>query len=243
MMKKIVVILLTLLIVSGVKAQTFEESQKRVDSETAKLEKRLGEVKDQIFYLKVTAPEQLQKTKSPVEKQKLKKEIFFAKEDTVRLISEKANLEKTLASLKETALTGTEQRTKADIASNLPEQMSPVEYRRRSRAQVFRLSEGGADNTNTAKKFGGLLINEKKNIGESTNFYIERVDIKDVPPVSLNLKPQEKKDWELPAGTYRVTVTCGNSVASDIFHVDPRVLNWFDGRKTYWAIKKNLSDW
>lgn len=227
--------------ISGVYAQTYEQSQERAESEIAKLEKRLDEIKNQIFYLKVTAPEQLSETKNPGESKRLKKNLFFAKEDLDRLFAEKSRLEKAVVDLKVTALSGSENRTKVDINSNLPEKMGPVEYRRRSRAQVYKLSEGGTDNVDAVKKFSGLIINEK-NI-EWTNFYIERVDIKDVPPFSLDLGPKEKKEWELPAGTYRVVATCGSFVTTKVFHVDPRVQNWFNGRKVYWGVKKNLTDW
>lgn len=249
-MKKILFVLFGALLISiGAQAQTYSQNQNLVNSENIKLEKRLEEVKNRIYYLEVSLNQRIEEINGSAnyslqkkELNKLEKEKKFAPEDLESLNTEKANLESAISKLKKTGLDGTEYRTESDKKSNLPEQMSQREFNRRSRTQVVKLSDGEAG-INGPKKFEGLIINDKMGRGETASFYITRIDIKGVPTESVSLGPGNQKLWSLYAGTYEARIICGAYNTSFIFHVDPRVKNWFEGQEVYWGLKKALSDW
>ncbi|MEI6835255.1 MAG: hypothetical protein WCK59_00250 [Candidatus Falkowbacteria bacterium] len=234
-MKKIVVLWVGLFMTTGLWAQTYNQSQMRADLEIAKLEKRLSEIKERIFYLEVT----LNKVKrlNPIQE----KQKFFADEDVKTLRTEKDVLEKSIIDIKKTELAGKDYRLKADVTSNTPEQMGPSEYRRRSRTQIYKMSEGAAGEVNP-KGFKGIVVNYKTGPGEIATFHISRTDIGDTPGTSLVLNPGEKKEWSLPVGNYVVLITCGGYCKAFPFSVDPRATKWFDGQSVYWATYKAISD-
>ena len=239
-MKKIVVLAVILFMTTGLWAQTYNQSQMRADLEIAKLEKRLSEIKERIFYLEVT----LNKIKrlNPIQE----KQKFFADEDVKTLRTEKDVLEKAILDLKKTELAGKDYRVKADVTSNTPEQMGPSEYRRRSRTQIYKMSESGdgvLDSNEVASKgFKGLVVNYKTGPGEIAAFHISRTDIKNAPATSLVLNPGEKKEWRLPVGRYTVLITCGGYCRAFCFSVDPRTTKWFCGQSVYWATYKTMAD-
>lgn len=252
-MKKFLFIIIAL-ISFGAQAQTYTETQERVNAEILKFQTRLDEVKNQIYYLEVTLDKDIYEIShkpnltfvNKAELAEMEKKKHFAPEDLVTLKLEKNKLEEALKSLKETGLEGTEYRTQSDVKSNLPEQMSPRQYRRYSRTQSYKLSEGiitSDGNSSSVNQFKGILINDKTGLGEVTMFYITRTDIRNSPTVSIEVDPGKRKTWLLAAGTYQVQIVCGAYDATRIFHVDPRVLNWVDNDYAYFGIRKNRNDW
>jgi hypothetical protein len=252
-MKKILFFLF-LSFATCIQAQTYDENQELISRETIRLKQRLTEVKDIIYYLDVYLDQKIAElvaktnpTSSQKEElEKLQKEKYFAtKGDLEKLQEEKRSLEGSLRNLNETSLSATAYHTQVNVTSEIPKQMSAYEYQRYTRAQAYRISEEifrgtcGVDTINT-KRYPGLVINDKRGLGETVNFYITRTDISNVPTVSLCLNPGEKKTWSLPAGTYQAVVVYGSFSESFIFHVDPRVLNWFDEQNVYWAMRQRL---
>lgn len=252
-MKKFVLFMLSTLLFISAKGQTYDQTQERVNSEITNLEQRLNNTKNQIYYLE-NIDKKINELRSKVngnfilkaELKDLYEKKVFATEDIKNFKIEKARIELALAKVMEVGLAGTEYRTQADMKSNLPEQMGPREYKRRSRTQVYKLSEGmgmGTGEISGSNKYKGTLVNDKTGRNEVAMFYISRTDIRNVPPVSIEIDPGKRKTWLLSAGTYQVQTVCGSYRSISVFHVDPRVINWFDGDYVYWGVRKTMSDW
>ena len=235
-MKKFVLFFVISLLSISAKAQTFDQTQARVDLQSTKLEKELKEVKDRIFYLEVIIPERIMKSKSLTEIQQLKKEAYFSANEVTQLKAKKVLLENAIQKLTKTGLDGIEYRTQADLKSNLPEEMNPREYARRVRANDLKSEIGG-------EKFMGILANYKTGQGELALITISRSNVKGLAPViSVLLQPGEKQKAVLLAGEYEVTISCGSYSKAWPLSVKPRANKLFEGQWVNWAAFKNQND-
>jgi len=245
-MKKIVFLLLTVLCVISAKAQKYEETLSRVGNEIKCLQTSLDKVNDRIYYLEVTLDEELSEALahggknyllSKHDLKQLQKEKKLAPDELVRLKSDKALIEESLTRLKKTSLGMIEYRAQADSKSNLPEQMGAREYNRRTRAQIFRMSEPNGQ----VALFRGLLMNGKMGVGEKATFIFSNRVVKDIPE-SFTLEPGAKLEVYLPAGEYILQVSCGRYFQESIIHVDPRKTHYFCNDYVYFGAQKDLSD-
>jgi hypothetical protein len=236
-MKKLVLIFVVALFSCNTQAQTFTQTQERVSAETAKLEKRLSEIKDRIFYLEVTVPNKMKKSKTLSELRELEKEDYFSKDETVRLRSEMDQIKKSLAEVTKTGLEGVEYRTEADMKSNLPERMNQREYGQRVRANNLKSETSG-------QMYEGVMVNYKMGQGEIANIFIYRNYVSGLPPVlKATLLPGQREKDLLPAGDYIAIVSCGPVTEQYTFSVGPHAGNKkFEGVKTGWAVWKNQND-
>jgi len=237
-MKKIVLFSIIALFSFGAKAQTFAETQGRVSNETAKLEKRLSEIKDRIFYLEVTVPNKMKKSKTLSELRGLEKEDYFSKDEATRLRNEMDQIKMTLTEVTQTGLKGVEYRTEEDMTSNLPERINQREYAQRVRANNLKSETSG-------QMFEGIMVNYKMGQGENANIVICRNYVSGLPPVlKATLLPGQREKEFLPAGDYIAIVSCGPVREQYTFSVGPLAGNKrFEGVKTYWAVWKNQNDY
>ena len=234
-MKKLVLFFVIALFSCNAQAQTFSETQERVFTETAKLEKRLSEIKKRIIYLEVTVPDRMKKTKTLSELRELEKEDYFSKDETARLRNEMTDVKNALTEVTKTGLKGVEYRTEADMKSNLPDRMNQREYAQRVRANDLK-SETSGD------LFKGILINHKTGLGEKAIFYIYRKGVAGLPVKIISLDPQEKFIYYLPAGDYNIKIICGSNEYNIEAHARPNEFKWVDGQQYSWFAEKLLAD-
>jgi len=148
--------------------------------------------------------------------------------------------------------------------AELPEKMSRWEFKRRTRAQHFKVNEALAEQAirqarseNVFYDFDdpllsqdmpgyglpGLLINNKRGLGENTTFRITRRGFKEFAPQIYNLVPQERLWVRLPAGEYLVEISMGGRfIGYVVCEVDPANIKHADGQKCYFWAEKTLSD-
>lgn len=242
-MKKILILLVAVFSIGILTAQTFDETQARINKEICQLQTTLDGVKDRIYYLETTLGEKLVgDSLRHKELKDLRKERRFAAEDLVSLKSQKKMIEESLIKLKETILSASEYRIKTDAKSNLPEEMGQLEYKRRTRAQMFKSSEDDLNGGTSLKVYPGLLINYKIGLNELATFVITRVGFPEFPAIPKTLNPKERLEVMLPVGTYRVDISCGNFRGFIICNVDPRIIKHCDEQDTYWYACKLMSD-
>ncbi len=235
---KQIMLFLVLMVAIGTNAQTYEEVKSRTSEDISVLEKRLERVKSRIFYLEVTLDKEIAKAKNSALTQ-LQREKHFASEEVVKLKEERKALEVTISKLKETSLAATSYRAEADQKSNLPEEMGPITYKRRVRAQIFKERIGA---TGEVKKYPALLMNLKQGLGELTTFKIYPRGMREVSPLVYILNPQERRLIDLAPGEYEVDMLCGSYYATVVTEIDPAVVKWADGREIYGGAVKFLSD-
>lgn len=222
----------------SVSAQTYEEVKSRTSKDILVLEKRLNEVKSRIFYLEVTLDQEIAKAKNDALTQ-LQREKHFAAEEVVKLKEERKALEVAISKLKETSLAATLYRAETDQKSNLPEEMGPVTYKRRVRAQIFKERTGVAGEV---KKYPALLMNLKQGLGELTTFSIYPKGMRGVKPLVYVLDPKERLIIDLAPGEYEVDISCGSYHRTVITDIDPAIVKWADGKQIYGGAIKFLSD-
>lgn len=151
-----------------------------------------------------------------------------------------------------------------DTETELPEQMGCWQFKRRTRAQQFKVNEALAQQairqaegeallydygdplvSQDLPGYGlpGLLINNKRGLGENVTFKITRRGFKEFAPQIYNLAPQERLWVKLPAGDYLVEVSMGSRfMGSVVCKVDPANIKYADGQKCYFWAEKTLSD-
>ena len=145
-----------------------------------------------------------------------------------------------------------------------PEKMGCWEFKRRTRAQHFKVNEALAEQVirqaasekifydsddpllnQDIPGYGlpGLLINNKRGLGENVTFRITRRGFKEFAPQIYSLVPQERLWIKLPAGEYLVEISMGGRfVGYVVCLVDPANIKHADGQKCYFWAEKTLSD-
>lgn len=151
-----------------------------------------------------------------------------------------------------------------DVEAELPDKMGRYEFKRRTRAQQFKVNEALAQQAVRQAKgealfydyddplvsqdlpgYGlpGLLINNKRGLGENVTFKITRRGFKEFPPQIYNLAPEERLWVKLPAGDYLVEVSMGSRFMGHVVcKVDPANIKYADGQKCYFWAEKTLAD-
>lgn len=239
-MKKILFLLVLVVAIGvSVSAQTYEEVKSRTSEDISVLEKNLERINSRIFYLEVTLDQRIAKAKNGILIQ-LQKEKHFAPDELIRLKDEKKALESTISKLKDVSLVSISYRAESDKKSNLPEEMGPITYKRRVRAQIFKERVGAEGEF---KKYPGLLVNLKQGLGELTTFKIYPKGIREVSPLIYILNPQERLVVDLAPGDYEVEIISGQYVGYLRINVDPAIIKHADGKSVYWSAIKLLSDW
>lgn len=247
-MKKVIFFLLAALTFVNVEAQTYEQTQSKSSNEISRLNASLNDINDKIFYLEVGLNDKMKdsvsiKKQSPSRWNELKKEKFFAKANLVNLKIKKEAMENTLKELTKLSLANTENKIKTDMKSDLPEQMSRRELKRRLRKEYFEASKGYSKNDSTCKKFKGVLANYKTGKNELATFTITRIGFPEFFPVINVVGPNDKIFIELSAGNYQVEITCGNFRILRSFEVNPLIpQKILDKDYVYWFAYKAMSD-
>lgn len=238
-MKKLwLFLVLVVATITNLSSQTYKEVQKRNGLEMNRLEKEIDKIKDRIFYLEVTLPEEIKESTGEKLK-KLQQESYFAESDLSILKESKKELEVSLINMQENSLVAMEYRSETDIYSNLPEEMGPISYKRRVRAQIFKERSGAAGEV---KKYPGLLVNLKQGLGELTTFNIYPWGMREVKPLVYILNPRERLMVDLAPGDYEVEIISGQYVGYLKINVDPAIIKHADGKSVYWSAIKLLSD-
>lgn len=250
-MRKILVILAIFFGFLSVSAQTYEEQKEKNKKEQARLGQELEKITARIYYLENEVSEIDPNRKGIVYNNKqVKRDQKMKDKELPSLQARKEFLEKTLAKL-ESSYYALIEKDLARPSNDL--ELGPVEYKRLSRGQIYRASEGllapqcssggSSDSSPYPKKYKGIVRNYKRGIGELATFNIYRVDIKNTPPVSLTLNPNERVLWELLPGEYISKISCGSWCQEYRFKVDPRAIKRFETDTVYWATYKSLSDY
>jgi hypothetical protein len=151
-----------------------------------------------------------------------------------------------------------------DVKTELPEKMGRYEFKRRTRAQQFKVNEALAQQairqtegeallydygdplvSQDLPGYGlpGLLINNKRGLGENVTFRITRRGFKEFPAQIYNLAPEERLWVKLPAGEYLIEVSMGSRFMGYVVcKVDPANIKYADGQKCYFWAEKTLAD-
>lgn len=252
-MKKLFFFLLLLLLTSKTMfAQTYEEVKERVKNERLLIAQELEQINNRLYYLEVELPKLITEDSlrslsgkkyllKPSRLKGLKQDRLFAAEEVAKLENRKKGLLDTDELLSAKELEIKEFRVTSDIKSNLPERMTSLEFKQRTRTQFFKASESLSDSL-ALKKFPGLLVNYKTGKNEIATFSIYRVGFPEFPASIYTLKPGEKYFTELPLGNYTVQVSCGSYLKEFPFSVDYRAKKYFDGNSVYFAAYKAMSD-
>ena len=246
-MKKVVFFLLVTLAFTNVEAQTYEQTQRKTSKEISRLNTCLNQVKDKIYYFKVTLGEKLNdkafiKKQSPSYLNDLRKDSLFSKESLDNLNFQKTEIENTLKELTEISLSSTEDRIGTDAESNIPEKMGRRELKMRTRAQLFKFSENTLNGKSKDCKLAGILVNYKTGVNEIATFKITRIGFSEFPAIVKALDPKERVTMTLPVGEYNVEIDCGNYHKTVKCSVDPRVTKRCDQQEVYWFACKLMSD-
>ncbi len=240
-MKKLLFFLF-LVLTASTQAQTYKQSQELLSQETARLEKRLSQVKDSLYYLEVIVGGRINEISAQAkpsnaakaELQKLKKLKYFFINDSVMFHEEKNNLETALRTLKRTDLLKTVYQAKKDSTSTIPERMSNYEYNQRLRSLAFKTLEKYSGESIETQGFEGLLVNYKIGRNEIINFIITRTDVAGFPVNSYSLEPQSNLFVKLLPGTYRIDVIYGSITGQKVVKVDPTKKDYVDKQWVYW---------
>lgn len=220
----------------NIKGQTYKQSQSFIGLESSKLGDRLKEINDRIYYLEVTLPDRLVKTKNMNELRQLKKDEHFASEELKSLKAEKNKVSKALETMENVSLAGAQYRAETDIVSDVPKEMSQRTFKRSTRSQYYRVAEEIVNRTSDgskAKKFEGILINYKRGRDEVDQFDINRLDVNGLPTISKLLDPEERLKLELLPGKYQIDVIYGSQIQSHYITVDPGIVKHADKQDVY----------
>lgn len=220
-MKKIIVMLVTMLFVSSLMAQTFRSVKAENRAEQKLLNEKLETVKDRLFYLTVTL-KSIPASTNEKENEKIKKDKHFADKEIADLEAKQKKLETLIDELEESSLEIERLRIKKGSPKNFPEEMGPIEYKRRNRTQAYNTLENAGAIMNSKNELKGLLINNKIGLSQNAIFYFVRTDIKEVPRPGIIVDPKSEKAIFLPMGTYHCTVVCGHEKKQGMVSVDPR---------------------
>lgn len=244
-MKALTIFLLAISFALGTQAQIYEENVAHISGNIKKFEKELSEVRTRIYYLEATLDKEISEDSIRVTNGKrakkldqLKGQRMFRDEELKILYQRNDTLQKSIAYF----IAGENRLIKEGLESKIPVRMSRCEYKQRTRALMYKVSEEGLTNLPQAGLFDGLLINYKTGRNEIAKFVITNSDCPELPPVIKVLNPQERLYVSLPIGNYTSTVTCGNFYGVNQFSVSPLEIKHLDGEDIYWGAYKALSD-
>jgi hypothetical protein len=247
MKKTLVILVMGLIFASFASAQTYNDVKSVNSKELKALNSQLERINDRIYYLDVTLPIDSAATNGAMHKSTDKKrDLTFRLEESKRLKAQKTLLIAAIGKIDSSFYKIEDQRMTEGSPNNLPEQMSPREYKRRSRTQAFETLENTVAIMDANQKLKGKLINNKVGTKENAYFYFKRLDINEaITRPGIIVKPNSEESVWLPMGEYLCTVQCGSFSTSGIVHVDPRVTTEAGQHKEtvhFWAAKE-LSDY